>query len=102
MILVSAIMMTAATYAQKNTNVTPFDKVNVNVPARVRFVYGENFSVSVRSANSYEASAVRCDVKNGTLTINNLGNTANQDELYITIVSPVEPQLHLGRNVEIK
>ena len=56
MILVSAIMMVAAGYA-KNVEIKPFEGVDVNVPACVRFISGDNYEVGVRSTDSMEKIA---------------------------------------------
>ncbi len=102
MILVSAIMMAVTTNAIEKMNVEPFKGVNVNVPARVRFVYGEDYKVDVQSNDSLAAGGIRVNVQDGVLKIRSVDEHEYADELYITIVSPVEPRLTVGRNMEVK
>ncbi len=103
MILVSTIMMVATGYA-KNVETTPFKGVKVNVPARVRFVSGENYEMGVRSNDSITANNILWSVENGVLNIRSRfeENTEEQTNLCITIVSPEEPQLMVGRDYEVK
>ncbi len=102
MILVTAIMMSVAANAIEKMNVKPFEGVSVNVPARVRFVYGENYGVDVQSNDSLTASGIRLSVQNGVLKIRSIDESENVEGLYITIVSPVEPRLTVGRDMEVK
>ncbi len=102
MILVSAIMMSATTYAAEKLNVEPFEGVNVSAPVRVRFVYGEEYKVYVQSADSLAASAIRVNVKDGVLKIRSLDESESLNDVCITVVSPVEPRLSVGRNMEVK
>ncbi len=104
MILVSTIMMVAASSNAKGVVETkPFEGVNVNIPARVRFVNGENYEMGVRSTDSLAAENVLWSVDNGVLNIRSrVQNPEEQSaELCITIVAPVEPKLTVGRNYEI-
>ncbi len=66
MTMVGAIMMVAAVNASEVTTV-PFSEARVNVPARVRFVQGENYGFSVEAKDSIVAKTVRCSVKDGVL-----------------------------------
>ena len=100
MIWVSAIMM-ALTACAENMNLNPFEGVNVNVPARVRFVYGEKYGVDIQTADSLTASAIRWTVKDGVLRIRSIDD-GDLGDVCITIMSPVEPKLSVGRNMEIK
>lgn len=103
MILVSSIMMAAASYAN-NVATKPFESVKVNVPARVRFVTGENYEMEVRSTNNVAANSILWSIENGVLKIRS--RYENDDEmpsnLCITIVSPVEPKLLVGRDFDVK
>ncbi|MCD8265583.1 MAG: DUF2807 domain-containing protein [Prevotellaceae bacterium] len=101
-ILACAFMMSVASFAKSDCKVSAFDKVSVNVPARVRFVRGDAYSVSVRSTNEQEASALRLSVKDGTLSVSSLGSLSDESDICVTIVSPRLPRLSLGRDVEIK
>ena len=102
MILVSAIMMVAAAYA-KHVVTKPFEGVKVNVPARVRFVSGENYGMGVRSTDSISGNNILWSIENGVLKIRSRYETTEEDmeNVCITIVSPVEPKLMVGRNYEM-
>lgn len=102
MILVSAIMMVATANA-KHVETTSFNEVRVNVPARVRIVAGETYSVNIASINENVADMVNCSVDNGILKIatRDIESLAeNNDKLIITIVTPTEPKLTVGRSME--
>lgn len=104
MILVSAIMM-AATANAKRVETASFDEVRLNVPARVRIVAGDSYSVNITSTNESLASAVRLDVKDGVLRINTRDVEAFAEEaekLCITIVTPREPKLTTSRDLQTK
>lgn len=68
MTMVSAMMMVAAVNASEVATVA-FNEARVNVPARVRFVKGENYGFSVEAKDSVIARAVRCSVKDGVLRL---------------------------------
>ncbi len=99
-LIVSAALMALASYAE-NKNVAPFEGVNVNVPARVRFVYGETYSVDIQAADRYVAAAIDCTVKNGTLKIRSNAENDELTDVCIIIASPKEPTLTVGRNMEV-
>ncbi len=101
MIFVSAIMMGLTAYAESKT-LTPFEGVNVNVPAHVRFIYGEEYSMDVQATDSLNASAIRWTVKDGVLKIRSIDAGECMSNVCITIVCPQEPKLTVGRNVEMK
>ena len=104
MILVSTIMMVAASSNAKSVVETkPFEGVNVNAPARVRLVSGDNYEVGVRSTDSIAAENILWSVEDGVLTIRlrNEGSEEQNSEVCITIVSPVEPKLTVSRNLEV-
>jgi len=102
MILVSAIMMVATANA-KTIETKPFEGVNVNVPACVRFVSGENYEMGVRSTDSVAANNIQWTVENGVLNIRSLHSTDTDKEtnVCITIVSPIEPKLTVGRDYQV-
>ena len=102
MILASAIMM-AATANAKHVETTSFDEVRVNVPARVRIIVGETYSVNVAAQNEMVASSVRYEVKDGVLKINSTDVeelTENGEPLHITIVAPKNLKLSVGRDMQ--
>ena len=102
MILVSIIMMVAAGYA-KNVEMMPFEGVNVNVPACVRFVNGDNYEMGVRSNDSIAAQNIEWSIENGVLKITTRREVTENEQanVCITIVSPVEPKLTVGRDYEV-
>ena len=102
MILASAIMM-AATANAKRVETASFDEVRVNVPARVRIIAGETYSVNVAAQNEMVASTVRYEVKDGVLKINSRDIDElmkSEESLHITIVAPKELKLTIGRDME--
>ncbi len=101
MILVSAIMM-AFTAEAENMDLKPFEGVNVNVPARVRFVYGETYGVDIQAKDSLAASGIRWDIKDGVLKIRSIDDDVEPENVCITVVSPVEVKMTVGRNMEMK
>lgn len=93
-------MMAAAANAQR-VETESFNKVLVNVPARVRIVPGDTYSVNVATTDSVLANSLRIDVEDGTLKIN---RDARQEALEsdttlrLIIVTPVEPAVLAGRD----
>ncbi len=103
MMLVSVLLMSASAFAAaKRTNVEPFKGVNVNTPVRMRFVCGRDYKVDVRSADPVAASAIRMSVEDGVLKIRSLNGSGLTDEVCITVTSPEEPRLSVGRDLEVK
>lgn len=78
MTMVSAMMMVAAVNASEVVTVA-FNEARVSVPARVRFVKGENYGFSVEAKDSVIARAVRCSVKDGVLRLS-FGNALQPGE----------------------
>lgn len=101
MILASALLMSVAANAEM-TNMQPFSGVSVNVPARVRLVYGEEYGVNIQAADNLVASGIRWSVKDGVLSIRTIDESEDLKNVRITIVSPVAPKLSVGRNMELK
>ena len=100
--MVGAAMMSASSFAVETNNVMPFEDVRVNVPVRVRFVQGDSYKVDVESEDTLAASGIRVNVKDGVLRITSIDENETQSEVFITIMSPVEPKLSVGRNMEMK
>lgn len=103
MILASAIMMVAAAYANESVELKPFTGVNVNVPACVRFVSGDNYEVGVRSNDSIAAQNIEWSIEDGVLKIRSRHEVTDNEQanVCITIVSPEEPKLTVGRAFEL-
>lgn len=101
MILASALIMGVAANAEM-TNMQPFSGVSVNVPARVRLVYGEEYGMNVQAADSLVASGIRWSVKDGVLSIRTIDESEKLENVRITIVSPVVPKVSVGRNMEMR
>lgn len=102
MMMVGAAMMGASSFAVETSNVMPFEDVRVNVPARVRFVQGDSYKVDVESEDTLAASGIRVSVKDGVLRITSIDGDETQSEVFVTIVSPKQPKLSVGRNMEMK
>ncbi|MBO4664306.1 MAG: hypothetical protein J5663_07815 [Bacteroidaceae bacterium] len=108
MTMISA-MMVAATMNAENIETEAFTETLVTVPARVRFVRGDNYSFSVESENKIVAESVKAAVKDGTLYFslkNGLSvEEASENDLTIVITAPGMPEFKTSRNmkaVEIK
>ena len=103
MTMVSAIMV-AATMNAENVETEAFTETLVNVPARVRFVKGDNYSFSVESENKFIAESVKAAVKDGTLYFslkNGLSvEEASENDLTIVITAPGMPEFKTSRNME--
>jgi len=100
LIMASAIMMAAATNAQR-VETESFNKVLVNVPARVRVVPGDSYSVNIATTDSVLAKSLRVDVKDGILSINpdlKYGQSESESTLRLIIVTPIEPEVEAGRD----
>lgn len=102
MALVSMLSLAANAKNDKNSNLKPFEGVSLSVPARVRFVYGNEYKIDVQSKDQIAASGVRVSVENGVLKIRSIDEEVNNEDLYITIESPVEPKLSVGRNMMVQ
>ena len=100
MTMVSAMMMVAAVNASEVTTVA-FNEARVNVPARVRFVKGDNYGFSVEAKDSVIARAVRCSVKDGVLRLS-FGNALQPGESKFDAKKGVNPtnQVFVGENGE--
>lgn len=101
LIMASAIMMAAAANAQR-VETESFNKILVNVPARVRVVPGDTYSVNIATADSTLAQSIRVNVEDGVLRIAHDAKDANLEQsdskLRLIIVAPVEPQIAAGRD----
>lgn len=68
MTMACAIIMAAAANASRVTTVA-FSEARVNVPARVRFVKGDDYGFKVEAKDPVVAKSMRCSVKDGVLRI---------------------------------
>lgn len=99
MTMVAAMMMLATVNANNETTNTaneplklaPFTVVNVNVPARVKLVLGEEYGVFANTADILDITQLDYHVSNGVLYI----STDNADMLrasgrgtIITVITP--------------
>ncbi|MCD7720852.1 MAG: DUF2807 domain-containing protein [Prevotellaceae bacterium] len=102
MILATALTVSLAAAAETK-GVTPFEEVSVNVPARVRFVQGDTYALDIQAADSLATAGVRWNIEDGVLRISSVTPAEQQSEsLCITVVSPEEPTLKVGRQMEVK
>lgn len=99
LIMASAIMMATTANAQR-VETESFDKVMVNVPARVRVVPGDSYSVNIATSDSILANSIRVQVENGMLKISSTVEDRKENDkvLRLIIVTPVEPRVMAGRN----
>ena len=94
MTMVSAMMMVAAVNASEVVTVA-FNEARVSVPARVRFVKGENYGFSVEAKDSVIA---RFDAKKGVYyygvnpTNQVFADENGEDDMVITVVAPDMPK----------
>ena len=98
--MASAIMMAAAANAQR-VETESFNKVLVNVPARVRVVPGETYSVNIATTDSVAANSIRVNVENGVLNIvpdARSMQVESESPMRIIIVTPIEPTVIAGRD----
>lgn len=80
-----------------------FSEVNVGVPARIRLVSGDKYSVSVTADNVFVAEAINSKVKDDVLYISTRdieALEASTDMLIITIECPGLPILTTSRDME--
>lgn len=86
---------------QKETEA--FSMVSMNIPARVRIVTGDEYSVSVSAENTFVAEAIKCNVKDDVLSISTRDIEALGDgveSLVITIVCPTLPAFTTSDEME--
>ena len=78
MTLVAAMLMAVAVNASNKSveyatevpgKIAPFSEVNVNVPARVRVVQGEDYGVMINGTAVYDSTLLDFEVKDGILYI---------------------------------
>lgn len=113
MTLVAVIMMIATASASNNSNentsqeplkLAPFTEVNVNVPARVKLVRGEEYGVMANTIDILDTARLEYEVKNGVLYI----STESQDLLrasgrgtVITVFTPHDDaRIKIGDDVQ--
>ena len=86
-----AVVMSVMVQAQR-VDTTPFDKVQVDVAARVRVVDGRHFGVTVRSTEKALAEDIQISVENGILDISSRGDysATGDEETLITITCPFD------------
>lgn len=113
MTLVAAMAMTATISASNNNaNITinepislaPFSKVNVNVPARIRIVSGEEYGVVANTAYTQDLTELDFHVRDGVLYI----STESMDMLsasgrgtIITVITPLhDTGIQMGDKVQ--
>lgn len=126
MSLIGAFATVVAVNAQEVETV-PFTGTCINVPARVRFVRGNDYSFNVSSGNAELVRQLQCSVKDGILNfkfgktvepgnvvfdekngtyfygVNTAGELAYEegdgnDELLITVTAPGMPEIKTSRD----
>ena len=92
MLILSAIMMVANVSAEPKS-IEPFDQINVEVPARVRVVQGEEYGIQVISADSNSTRNLKYSVVDGVLRIKTESSDmmeASPRNMVITIITPAD------------
>lgn len=113
MTLVAAIMTMATVNASNKSvensvmdshRVAPFTEVNVNVPARIRVIQGDDYGVLASTAYAYDTTMLDYDVKDGILYIRTTCAdmlSASGRGTVITIVTPADIKgIKLGDDVQ--
>ncbi|MDE5561339.1 MAG: hypothetical protein K2J00_06035 [Bacteroidaceae bacterium] len=114
MTMVAVIMMMAAATANSKSieerivepsAVAPFCEVNVNVPARVRVIKGEDYGVLVSVSAMYDAAKLDYRVKDGVLYISTECSemfSASDRGTMITVITPADDtNVKVGRDVQL-
>ncbi len=99
-----AIMMAAAASAEPQ-KVAPFSKVSVNVPARIRVIKGNEYSIMVNTQEPADSSSLRYTVEKGILRISTICDDMRQASgrgTVITIVSPEDTNITTGSALEME
>lgn len=99
-----AIMMAAAANAEPQ-KVAPFSKVSVNVPARIRVIKGNEYSIMVNTQEPADSSSLRYTVEKGILRISTICDDMRQASgrgTVITIVSPEDTNITTGSALEME
>lgn len=122
MTIAAAFAMAASVNAQETVTV-PFTATRVSVPAKINFVIGDNYGVSVEAKDVKAASSLQCSVKDGILYIGkdkasksgkfgNFEDTYNYEikakeadtkdnDLVITVSAPAMPEFMVSRDFEM-
>ncbi len=99
MTVICAIVLATISASAKDIRTAPFNKVQVDVEARVRVIDGYRFGVNVRSTDKDKAEGIKVSVDNGVLTItgNNSEALKCEDETtVITITCPTNVDITAG------
>lgn len=93
--MVLAMGSMSAQTAKSVTMTAPFDKVHMDVAAKVRVVDGHAFGVSVRTSDKELAESIQVNVENGVMSITNKNGEVMEanDKLQITIITPNDPEI---------
>lgn len=83
-------------------NFEAFTEAHINLPARVRLVEGDTYSVLVNAADEEVVKAIRCEVKDGKLSFSTANSESISDKVVITIVSPTLPNVVTGKDFTAK
>lgn len=79
-----------------------FTEAYINLPARVRLVEGENYSVLVNAADEEVAKAIKCEVKDGKISFSTSNGENINEKVVITIVAPTIPDVFAGKDYKAK
>lgn len=96
-----AIVMAVATTSAQNVETCPFDKVEIDVAARVRVIDGNSYGVNVRSTDKDWAENIKVSVENGVLAISSRNGYNTEDETtVITITCPTDVDVATSHSFE--
>ena len=111
-LVVSIIITTTVNASNKSienatdtpNKVSPFSVININVPARVRLIQGEEYGVFISTPNEYDTSMMDYYVNNGTLYISTSCSdilSASGRRTVITIITPADnAEIKIGDDVQ--
>lgn len=80
------------------TSTEAFTEAYINLPARVRLVEGDSYSVLINTANEEVAKAIKCEVKDGKISFSTTDGENIDEKVVITLVAPVIPDVITGKD----
>ena len=89
MAMTAMLVMGAMSASAKDIDTLPFDKVTVDLAAKVRVIDGDKYSVNVRSTDKDLAEDIKVSVENGVLGIS-AGAWSEDETTVITITCPTD------------
>ena len=75
------------------TSIEAFNVAEIDVPARVRFIEGNNYGINVISLADNANNSIRYKVKNGVLRVYTTAEYVENGSVIINLVVPTLPEL---------